>query len=448
MQEKLKKWIREEKILVQNDHLIVAVSGGVDSLCLLLLLEEWQEEFSLHLDVVYVHHGLRVEADEERCYVEKLCKEKSIPFKACFVDVITYQKKNKQSQEEAARYLRYEALEKVRKEKGADKIAVGHHQADQAETILFHLFRGSGVKGLQGMKAHHAHIIRPLLSCTKQEIEEYVKEKGYSFCIDSSNFSDAYTRNRIRHSILSYAVQHINAKTVSHLAEFGQFMGEVDQYLEDKMKKTVKTIGKIKGNLLYFSEKDLYGLRVFEQYYFWRLAFCEIGLPGEFLEQKHILSIQNFLQQNKNGQIHLPQNMLFQKSCSIVSIGKQKEEKRIGDLKESFVFALFPYEKTLKIPINIYTKWLNYDKIQSIPDMRFRKTGDYLTLSGGRKKTIKKEMIDEKIPEWERDSIPLLAVGQHVLWMVGGKISEYYKIIEKTRMVLQVTYLPKEKSSV
>ena len=191
MIQKILKFITENDMLKANDRVIVGVSGGADSVCLLFTLMEIRREIPLTLAAVHVEHGIRGEdAKEDARYVQRLCQEYDIPFRKYCYRVAEIARERKQSVEEAGRELRYQAFEEACREYHANKIAVAHHMDDDAETVLLNLFRGSGLKGLAGIPAVRGKIIRPLLCVSRQEIEQYLTEHGIAYRTDATNLTE------------------------------------------------------------------------------------------------------------------------------------------------------------------------------------------------------------------------------------------------------------------
>ena len=211
-------------MLQPGDRVVAGVSGGADSVCLLFLLLEWRREFPLDIAVVHVNHGIRPEAGEDARYVEKLCGEHRIPFFLTEADVRQRSILEKCSEEEAGRRTRYEAFDKAAEEWGATKIAVAHNSNDRSETQLFHLFRGSGIRGLASILPVRGRIIRPILCLERWEIEDFLTQQGIFYCKDATNDEDDYTRNRIRHHILPYAEQNIARGCVAHMNQTAEML--------------------------------------------------------------------------------------------------------------------------------------------------------------------------------------------------------------------------------
>ena len=170
-------YLERHQMIRPHDHVVLGVSGGADSVCLLFLLLEYAGKVPLELSVVHVDHGIRPDAAQDAAYVEKLCGERNLPFYLVRADVKGYAEREKCSEEDAGRRLRYEAFCRTAEETGADRIAVAHNCNDRAETMLFHLFRGSGLKGLCGIRPVRREIIRPLLCLEREEIEAYLTER-------------------------------------------------------------------------------------------------------------------------------------------------------------------------------------------------------------------------------------------------------------------------------
>ena len=225
--EKVFAYIREHHMLQAGDRVVAGVSGGADSVCLLFLLLEWQKEVPTDIAVVHVDHGIRAEAGEDARYVEQLCEERGIPFFLTRAEVRNRARMEKISEEEAGRRTRYEAFEKAAKEWGATKIAVAHNSNDRSETQLFHLFRGSGIRGLASIMPVRDRIIRPLLCLERWEIEKFLQQRGIVYCKDATNEEDDYTRNRIRHHILPYAEQNIVKGCVAHMNQTAELLAEM-----------------------------------------------------------------------------------------------------------------------------------------------------------------------------------------------------------------------------
>lgn len=443
MQKKVYHFIRKYEMVQPGDMVVAAVSGGADSVCLLHLLTSLREEFHIGITAVHVHHGIRgAEADRDADYVKELCRKLEVPCLVVHKNVPAYGKERGLSLEEAGRILRYQAFREEAANHPSAKIAVAHHGDDQAETILHNLFRGSGLKGLGGMSPVRDDVIRPLLCCSRVEIIEYLTENGIEYCEDSTNALTDYTRNKLRNSLIPMVVEEINQGAVEHILRAGEMVSQADAYLasvahgflEEWAKQSEGRIG-VPSDVLVAREPVIQTYVVMEM-------MARICGSRKDITAKHVSQVLELAEKTVGARTNLPYGLTGRKGYGELWI----EDKNIcmpvdnpgqKDLPE-LVFSLFPYEKHQEIPENQYTKWFDYDKIKGTLSVRTRQTGDYITLKEGRRKSVKTYMIDEKIPRERREMVPLLAEGQHILWIVGYRISEFYKVTDKTKQILQV----------
>lgn len=443
------EFIRRNRLFLPGDRVIVALSGGADSVCLLVVLNECKDELGISLKAVHVHHGLRGrEADRDSEYAKTLSQSLSLPFSCVHVDVTGYAREHKLSVEEAGRLLRYEVLENERLSFGGNKIAVAHHKDDQAETILHHLFRGTGLKGLGGIRPERDRIVRPLLSVGKTEILAYLEEKGISYCEDSTNSHTDYARNRIRGILLPAIKKEINQRAEDNIIHAGEMAAKADEYLEKQAEKFLKEWAVLKrdenGALRSIGVKTE-GLILEEDIirtYVLRAMIRLVSGSMKDISMTHVEGTKALLWAQSGRQINLPGGRIALRSSDYLWIKNKMKNETVDNPNDILLpqvnFQVFPYKKGQEIPKNGYTKWFDYDKIKCALSVRYRQTGDYLTLTGGGRKTVKAFMIDEKIPREERGKIPLIADGSHVLWVIGYRISEYYKITDDTHTVIQM----------
>lgn len=238
MEEQVFNYIQKHQMLPAGSRVLVALSGGCDSVCLLRFLKEYAEKWQILLSAVHIHHGIRgEEADRDAAFCEKLCEELEIPFFLYRFDVPGFAKKEHLSLEEAGRKVRYQAFELYATQWRADKIALAHHRSDMAETFLFHLARGSSITGLGSIRPVRGKLIRPLLCVERAQIADYVKKKGWDYLDDSTNDEELYTRNKLRLRVLPFFQREINAKSVEHIARAGEELQEIDDYLRAETEK-------------------------------------------------------------------------------------------------------------------------------------------------------------------------------------------------------------------
>ena len=452
--------MREHEMTAPGDAVIVALSGGADSVCLLTVLKQLATPAFL-LRAVHVHHGIRgAEADRDEAFAQKLCESLSVPLCVAYCHVPAYAAEHGLSEEEAGRILRYQVLEKEagkwEQELPAGsrvKIALAHHRDDNAETILHHLLRGSGLTGLAGIRPVQGRRIRPLLCVGREEIRAYLEAGHISWCEDSTNQSPDYTRNRIRSQVLPLLKTAVNEQAEEHILQAGQIIGQADAYLRQQAEE-------IWQEAVCGREEDLAAipLTAFARQpeilktYLIRHMLDQLHPGWKDIGSRHFTAIAELAGKPVGSRLDLPGGLMARTGYETLEIVR-KTEREVSVKTESGAdgeihgrqtvpelhMTVFSRQKDQEIPKNQYTKWFDYDKIKGTLSVRTRRTGDYLILPSGGSKTIARYMIDEKIPKEKREQILLLAEGSHVLWVVGFRISEYYKIEEHTENILQVT---------
>ena len=442
------QFVEENALITKDDNLVVGVSGGADSVCLLSLLCKYREEIPFSITVVHVNHMIRQEAVDDAAYVESLCKEKNLPYVLKEMDVNMLAKKWGMSTEEAGRKVRYDAFSEVLGNKDG-KIVVAHNQNDCAETVLFHLFRGSGATGLAGIHTKNGKIIRPLLCFSREEIENYLKENHINYCIDKTNLTDDYTRNKIRNHILPYVEKEIATGSISHIYSAANLLKEQEEFVNEQVKSEYQNvvlvnadnsecqIDKAKFETLHSYMKKKILLNALEQ-----LAGCKKDIT-----RKHVESVLGLF--NKEGMkfIDLPYGLYaksgYHKVCICKRKDKENEEVVIRTLDEAkdFSYRIFSDKIPDTIPEKTYTKWFDYDKINGTLMIRTKSEGDFLMVQDGQhKKSLNRYFIDEKIPKDKRGEILLLADGAHIVWVIGKRISDYYKVDKNTKKIIEIHY--------
>ena len=470
--EQVRRQIEEYDMIQTGDVVVVGLSGGADSVCLLSVLKKLSSELSFSLAALHVHHGIRgQEADQDAAFCADLCAGWKIPFEIGYADVPMLAAVNKQSLEEAGRQERYRQLESCRRRLRARRIAVAHHQDDQAETVLWNLLRGAGLNGLAGMEAVNGAVIRPLLRTSKAEILCYMEEQGLGWREDATNAEDHYTRNRIRRHMLEYAAQKVNRQAAKHICKTADMALEAEAYLREQAGRWLFQYGRIQAGGPEPAQISLEIEAVKNEPLILRRYIVREALSRcrgrRDLKLCHVDAVLSLIEQrpgkSASARVNLGGGYTACRKYGTLTIkkdvspGKKAEkeisaaEKRIclGELQkepfqlqmggEKLELRVFPRDKVQKIPTNQYTKWLDYDKIGKSLVFRFRRSGDYFLLPGGRKKTIQAYMIDEKIPSEERDHILLAAEGSHVIWIAGRRLCAGVKLTEHTKQILQIT---------
>lgn len=462
-----------------GDGILVGLSGGADSVGLLLVLWKLRETLQISLRALHVHHGLRgAEADRDAAFSRALCERLGVPFYEYRIDAAEEARRQKCSVEEAGRLARYRLYEEtaraweneMRQKEMCGRepvrqvhIATAHHADDNAETVLFNLFRGSGLTGLSGIAPVRGRIIRPLLWAQRSEIQAWLRQQGQAWVEDSTNRESEYSRNWLRNELIPSVKERLNAQAVRHIDQAGRHIRQADAYLEEVAEKWVQKYapdGKTDVKTLAEQAEIVQG-------YIVRHLFLKSKMPLKDVTEAHVEAVRGLLYRQTGKSVSLPHGFRAVNTYGILEIypdrqkkpqeavggtctfsvralghpGEEKEVSRPGTQNENLLqIRTFPWENRDEFPKNQYTKWFDYDKIKGTLSLRHRQPGDYLTLPSGGRKTLKSWMIDEKIPRQEREEIWLLAEEKHILWIVGHRISAYYKITEQTKTILEVEF--------
>ncbi|HBF76802.1 MAG TPA: tRNA lysidine(34) synthetase TilS [Clostridiaceae bacterium] len=457
MIDKVRETIEKYKMIQYGDKIVVGLSGGPDSVCLLHVLNRLKDRYGIKLYAVHVNHGIRgEEALRDENYAKRFAESLDIPIFIKRVDAVGFAKENKMSTEEAGRFLRYEYFEEVLKQVKGQKIATAHNMNDQAETMIMNFLRGSGTTGLSGISpVRDFKYIRPILYIERSEIESYCKENGLNPVIDSTNKENVYRRNKIRLELIPYIKDNINPNVVKSLCTSSDLFYKDDEFLNEIAAEKLNEIKKGDG----FSVKEFNSLHVsIKRRIIREIILKEKGsLNG--IELKHIDDCIELIKKGETGKrIDLPHDLI----CEIEYEKFKIKNKYLKSLK---------YEYNLNIPgrINVkeenliieaeikkndeifndslFIKYFDYDKIKIRAEgfkiqIRTRKDGDFISPKGmkGRKK-LKDLFIDEKVPREKRNSIPLVALRNEILWIPNFRDSREYKIDGETKNVLKIKIL-------
>ena len=476
MLQKIQRKMEELNMVAPGDVVLAGVSGGADSVCLLMLLKELTQVMDFSIEAVHVEHGIRgTESLQDEQFVVELCARLDVPLTCIKVDVPRYVEQLGMSVEEAARKLRYEAFAQLAGKKNA-KVALAHHMEDNAETILFQMLRGSSLNGLCGMQPVRYDedgiaYIRPLLHVHREEIEEWLLQRGQNYCIDSTNAELEYSRNYWRNRVLPQLGQ-INEQAVEHINGTAGRLRDIWDYLEQETDKAwtkvcmllerdyvvlkldalcalhvalqkeivLKAIAVVNG-----SRKDITAVHVTDVLELChkqsgRMVSLSYGIEAK--REFDTLRIYKVEDDSKKSQAETWEHIVDEEALEAHFQSKEPLELMLGESEERLVLKVFSYDgKSAKIPKKPYTKWFDYDKIKQGFCIRNRKQGDYfISDTAGHHKKLKQYMIEEKIPVDMRGQLWLLAQDSLVLWLVGGRISEHMKVTEDTKIVIEIEY--------
>lgn len=467
MLKKIMSYIKDNKLINSGDRILVALSGGPDSICLLNILFELKKELNIEIGAAHINHLLRGEdafKDEE--YVIKICEEIGIPCFVTRVDINNYSKEHKLSSEMAGRQVRYDFFEEIIKKEGFNKIATAHNANDQAETILFRLMRGTGLEGLTGIKVSRDNkIIRPILCLSRHEVEAYVEKKCLKPRIDKTNFQKIYNRNKIRLDILPYMKENFNEDIIQTLNRMSVLLKKDNEFLErlalnSYKKYCIEDLDYFIIKEEIFKEEEPIISRVLKH------ALVKYSKSNYDFEMKHINEVFSLNQKGSGKVIDLPNGIYAENIYGDIYIKNKKNKcntnkkeqktliskdeinKQIVNFGQYIIeFSVIDYyqRNVVNLDQDNCIQCFDFDKINDNILIRKRIDGDKIIPLGmeGTKK-LKDIFIDMKIPKEEREHIPILCFDEKIAWIIGIKMSEEYKVTKESKKILRVVVKRKE----
>lgn len=448
--DEIKKTINKYSMLSRGDTVLVGLSGGPDSVCLLHVLSRLRDEMSLCLYAAYIDHGLRpIETPGEIDFCKGLCDSLSILMKVKAIEVKEYAAQRGMSKQEAARHLRYEALNEIASEVRASKIALGHNADDQVETFFINILRGTGPKGLSGIPPVRENIIRPLIETGRAKIEEYIEKEKLNYIIDSSNLKKDYLRNWIRLSLIP-EMRKINPSLTETMIRMMGILREEEGYFDILVTKALMRMitRKREGYIeLFLSPMETLDRVLLRRVL--RRAIDEIrGLKR--ISFIHFEDMLELIKKGKTGdRLYLPDNLRVIKGYSTL-IMTTEPPIMIGKYSLTVPGTVIIKETGITIKAEIlekieglgdgkHTIVLDADKAGQHFYIRPRERGDFFyPLGFGRRKKLQDFFVDEKVPRDERDTIPIVLSGNDIIWIVGLRGDERFKVTEDTKRFLRL----------
>jgi tRNA(Ile)-lysidine synthase len=525
--ERVREYLATQKMIQSGDTVCVACSGGADSVLLLLLLAELSaksgadrsplarsdqphDEIGLsdasragcegtaeqsatdrkqngsanpavgkrrtvlppfRVRVCHVNHKLRGdESDGDERFVRELAERLALPIDVFRVDVADRAKREGIGLEEAGRLERRKAFQICLAERGATKIALAHHENDQAETVLYHLARGSALTGLGGIRPCGEKLIRPLLFLSREEIIGELKRRGESWRTDSSNETDLFARNRIRHGVLPLLEKEINKEATRHIAQAAESLRLAQDFLSGEAERRAPEHCKQEEGAVHLSDSLLREPEILRMEIGMR-ALESIAGGRKDLERIHVKALLALFGRESGKRIALPYSLVAVRGYHEVLLKRDASDALLSPLPGSlfrtdvlssaepvritgsgtYRFGSVTVEVRLlsereaeeirrSVPEKTYTKYLNYGKMKHSLAIRNRNEGDYLLLDEeGRRQKLKSRLINDKVAADCRDRVILIADGAHVWWAVGGRISADVRITEQTGQIVRIT---------
>lgn len=455
--EKVLSTINKYNLIESGDKIVIGISGGPDSVCLLHILNRLKEKLDIELYAAHLNHQIRgIEAQKDALYVSEICNKMGITYFLKSIDVPKYCEDNGLSIEEGARKLRYEMFDEIKQKTKSNKIAIGHNLNDQAETVLMRIMRGTGLQGLRGIEYIRENgIIRPLLDIERKDIEKYCEEHNLNPRIDESNLENIYTRNKIRLELIPYMTDNFNTNLIESIVRMSHNLRSDSDYIESEAGSKFKDICKVTSDAVNIRVDDFIKLHNAIKVRILRKGIKTILGDTNFIDQKHIEDIMEFESESKiDKMLTLPRGVFVyrKKDCIILTTTEMVIEdidflynipnngfvkiKEVNTIIETQTMTIDRYKNG---KVDKMSKGFDLNKIKGGIVIRSRQQGDKIKLAGGTKK-IKDLFIDLKIPREDRCKVPLIADEQGILQVGQYKSSENYKIDEKTEEVLKVTF--------
>lgn len=448
--------IKKYKMLQNNDKIVVGISGGADSVCLIFLLTELKKIFNIKIYACHINHGIRGhEADKDEEYVKEICDNLKIELNTYHFEIKKEAARLGLTEEETGRKIRYECFNKTLLKYNANKIAVAHNKNDNAETILFNIMRGSGTVGLSGIAPIRENIIRPLIQTERKEIEDYLIKKNIKYKTDSTNKMDIYTRNKIRIHMIPWIEENINPNIISALSQSADIIRQENSYIDSQAQIAFKScVNDINKDKIIISVSKLNTFDEIIKKRVIRIAFLTFKQGLYNISYKHTISVLNLTKAETGNIVYLPRQIYAKKIYDFIEIGINKENINIKDYKINII-----PEK--KIYINEINKWvyltsnakniqniiykhnnlctypLDYDKIKGELLIRQPLSNDKIFIEGiNGNKLIKKLFSEKHIPLEKRILYPALTYKNDLVLVCGLRISDLYKKNVNTKNIM------------
>ena len=421
----------------------MGLSGGADSMALFHLLYDNKEKLDIKLVALHVNHGLRNESDSEEIFITDYCKKLGVECVVKELDMGSSTKPQGLSTEMWARKLRYEFFEAEAEKYGA-KIATAHSLSDRCETVIFNLCRGTSLKGMCGIPAVRGNIIRPLINCTRTDIETYCTDNNIEYVTDKTNFSEEYSRNKIRLKVVP-VLRQINPKTEQLIGDFSQEMEQIYTFLTQLSDTLYRNSISLNGfHLETIQKQDDVVIKFFLRNILDRYGCLSKENINDILQGIRAGGFcrqlsKDIVCQIKNGYLTFfkPKVSVKETNTEIIPIETGETAVFMGDEYIIREISMQELEKNKKIDKNYLNNCIDCDTINCKLFLRTRRTGDSFTFSDRKvTKTLKKLFTEDKIPLKLRDRLAVLTDGENVIWLENYGTNKAWRVNADTKRVL------------
>lgn len=430
--------IEQFNMLEDGDRIIACVSGGMDSVFLLYNLYHLKKRYNLDIVVAHVNHGVRKTAKRDEDFVRGLAEKMNLEYRVKRIKMNEYAKENKMSSEEAGRLLRYDFFRSLAGKNA--KIFLAHNANDQAETVLYRIIRGTGIKGLCAMEYIDNNLYRPMLDIKRTEIEQYIMENEILYVQDETNFSDIYARNKIRLKIIPYIEENFNDNFVDSLIRLSDISRDNYDYIDKKVNELMKNY--YDNGIILTDKLNKYHEYILSE--FLRAYILKETGSLEGITSKNVSDIVKMIKNNKNSSVTLPKNLIMVKSYNNLYILKNEEtlsEKEIilkdGLNRTEFGNIYIERSKYYKKGKNIVS--IDSSKVKGDLRVRKRKNGDrFVPFGMNSEKKLKDFFIDLKIDRYLRDKIGIITDENEIIWVMPYRLSNNYAVDNETTEFINI----------
>ncbi|MCS6991651.1 MAG: tRNA lysidine(34) synthetase TilS [Chitinophagales bacterium] len=445
LEQRFLQHVSQRRLLLPGQRLLVAVSGGPDSVTLFHLLHT----LGWSVVVAHINHQLRgQQSDADEAFVRQLAQSDNVPFECRRVNTLEYASLKKLSLQQAARHLRYEALEQLRRQYSLQRIVTAHHADDSIETVLLNLFRGTGIKGLAGIPEHQGRIVRPLMPFFKDELLDYAHRKGLSYIEDETNYQAIYTRNKIRLEILPVIEQHFptfRQVLLRHVPLYREASELLDEVIEKKLRRLIQQIG----------DRQQVPLARLRSHPTLHLLLRRWLQPFGFSSDQ-IIHLARSLDLPPGSQFLSPTHRLvFDRQFLILTEHKPEAPAPVL-ITENDQHIVLPHgtltlhirEPDTQIPDDPHQHWLDRDLLHFPLLLRPWKAGDYFYPLGmnRKKKKVSDFLTDKKQSLLDKENTWVLLSGEKICCVLGHRIDHRFRITPSTRQALILLWQPSQNS--
>lgn len=457
IEKRFENFIADKQLINKSDKILVALSGGADSVMLLYMLLTIKEKYDLTIEAFHLNHHLRNQAFDDEIFVRCLCHDKGVICHVFNSFINEISQSQSISLEEAGRIERYRLIDEVMKDRELTSVATAHHMDDNAETIIMRLIRGTGIYGLEGIPLKRDKIIRPLMFLTKEEIVGYLNDNHIPYMTDQSNFDGDYFRNRVRIDILPLLKKENNKieQSIMRLSEIARMNREMIEYYAEGI-----TLSRHNDTVVVKYDDIIAAHDVIKEHVLKKMAECnEISKDIQYDHLQSLIKLIN--ETDHTTWDYMLPGIIFKRRYDQLTARKadiiENQDNfsyQIGNNgvyifpKEKFIIKTSKVKKFEKNHSNQYIKAVDYDKIKHILIVRNKQQGEFFyPINLGGKKSLKKLFIDKKIHKEKRAHIPIICENGNVVCILGIDIDDRYKITQDTQNYLLIEYLPMEKTN-